>query len=392
MRAGSAVRVHAAALREWLGRQGSDLDRYRSRPASGGLAAAVAQDRGLLRMLHDAGWSRAGWPEQAGGLGGSATLRAVLYDELAAAGIEVPEAFVILETLGPVLTAYAPDLAVRHLPTYLAGEELWGQGFSEPEAGSDLASLRTWARVDGDSFVLSGQKVWTTLGQFASHAAVLARTGPPDSGHRGLSMLWVDLAAPGVTVAPIAAASGRDEFAEMFFDGVRVPRSGLVGELDGGWAVAMYLLQYERGMYAWLRQAVLHRRLAETAAAAADRAGPVAHAAIGAAYLALTSLRARSRTTVARLAAGENPGPEISVDKILLSRAEQAVYDAVLATRQEALLVGDGPEETALREEWFYSRATSVFGGAVEVQRDIVADRVLRLPRAGANGERDGRG
>ena len=373
-----SVTEHAAELRSWIAANRDRLAPFADRP-DGGLEGAVAQERGLLRLLFETGWSRRGWPESTGGLGGGPLLRAVLYDELAAAGIEVPEAFVILETLGPVLVHYRPDLATTHLPAYLAGNELWAQGFSEPEAGSDLASLRTRAdEVDG-GYRLTGQKIWSTLGQFASHAAVLARTG--GAGHRGISLLWVDLADPGVTVRPIEAANGRAEFAEMFFDDVRVPRSNVIGEPGAGWAVAMYLLQFERGMYAWLRQAVLHRRLRETVAAVGDRATPATHRALGAAHVAATTLRARCRSTVARLDAGQNPGAEISVDKILLSTTEKAVFDAARAARWPEMALSAGAAARTLREEWFYSRATSIFGGAVEVQRDIVADRVLSLPR-----------
>jgi alkylation response protein AidB-like acyl-CoA dehydrogenase len=308
-------------------------------------------------------------------------LRAVLYDELAAADVEIPEAYVILETLGPLLVAFAPQLAAHHLPRFLAGKELWGQGFSEPGAGSDLAGLRTRAELVEDGYRLNGQKTWTTLGQFASRAAVLARTGPPDSAHRGLTMLWVDLSAPGVTVRAITASNGRDEFAEMFFDDVDVPASGLIGEVGGGWAAAMYLLQYERGMYAWLRQAVLHRRLRQAAAAAPASASASAVAALGRAQRLCAGLRARSRSTVLRLSAGENPGPEISVDKVLLGQSEQAVFDACRRLGAEAMVVGDDAASATLREEWFYSRASTIFGGAADIQRDILADRVLGLPR-----------
>jgi acyl-CoA dehydrogenase len=371
----------ATDLGAWLAAHHTELDPYRHR-ADGGIAAAVEHDRGLLRLLHDAGWSRWGWPEAAGGLGGPVALRAVLYDELTAADVEIPEVFVILETLGPVLVEYAPHLATRHLPAYLVGDELWGQGFSEPEAGSDLAALRTKAVPTPTGFRLTGQKTWTTLGQFARYAAVLARTGTPESAHRGLSLLWVDLEADGVEVRPIRAANGRDEFAELFFDDVEVPREHLIGDLDGGWGVAMFLLQYERGMYAWQRQATLHRRLGQAAAAAAaDPADPVGLGALGAGYLAATALRARSSGTVQRLSAGENPGPEISVDKILLSRAEQATFDAARTVAWSRTALSEDAEAATLREEWFYSRASSIFGGAVDVQRDIVAEHVLGLPR-----------
>jgi alkylation response protein AidB-like acyl-CoA dehydrogenase len=376
--AAPTVSAHSAALRSWL--DIAQLCAYRGRPAHS-IAASVEHDRPLLRQLHEAGWSRWGWPESAGGPGGPILLRAVLYDELAAAGLEIPEAFVILETLGPLLVRFAPDLAALHLPRFLDGSELWGQGFSEPEAGSDLARVRTRADVTADGFVLNGHKVWTTLGQFAQYAAVLARTGEPSSAHRGLSMLWVDLGAAGVTVRPIAAANGRDEFAEMYFDDVFVPRTGLIGEVGGGWAAAMYLLQFERGMYAWLRQAVLHRRLREAAARAAD-AGPAARDALGRAILATAALRARSRHTVSRLSAGENPGPEISIDKALLGQAEHLTFDAIRLLDWPGMSLGGRNEDAAAREEWFYSRASTIFGGAIDVQRDIVAERVLGLPRS----------
>ncbi|MBS45651.1 MAG: acyl-CoA dehydrogenase [Nocardioides sp.] len=375
------VTEHAAQLAAWLQEHATELAPWRHR-ATQGIAAAVEHDRGLLASLHDAGWSRYGWPAETGGLGGPVALRAVLYDELAAADLEVPEAFVILETLGPLLAHLAPHLAAVHLPRFLRGDELWGQGFSEPEAGSDLAHLRTRAVSDGTGFRVTGQKVWTTLGQFASFAAVLARTGAADSAHRGLTMLWVDLAAPGVTVRPIAAASGRDEFAEMFFDDVPVPAEGVIGEVGGGWAAAMYLLQYERGMYAWQRQAVLHRRLRQLAALVGDDAPSGTDvAALGRAQLLCAGLRARSATTVARLSDGENPGPEISVDKVLLGRCEQAVTDAWRRLRGTDMLLGADDSAITGREEWFYSRASTIFGGAADIQRDILADRVLDLPR-----------
>jgi len=370
---------HIAELRQWLASAG--LDAYRTR-AQGSIAASVDHERPLLRLLHDSGWSRYGWPEAAGGLGGPIVLRAALYDELAAAGLEIPEAYVILETLGPLLVRFAPDLATTHLPDFLTGSELWGQGFSEPDAGSDLAHLRTRAEVTADGFRLNGQKVWTTLGQFAHYAAVLARTGTAESGHRGLTMMWVDLESPGVTVRPIAASNGRDEFAEMYFDDVVVPSSGVIGEIGGGWAAAMYLLQFERGMYAWLRQAVLHRRLRE-AAANAGHTGPAARQALGRAIQMTAMLRARSRQTVHRLSSGENPGPEISIDKALLGQAEQLTFDALRRLDWPAMAFGRNEVGALQREEWFYSRASTIFGGAIDVQRDIVAERVLGMPRAG---------
>jgi acyl-CoA dehydrogenase len=376
------VAEHVARLREWLREHAAELREFRQR-GPGGIGANVEHERALLRLLDDAGWARWGWPESVGGLGGPVLLRAALYDELAAAGVELPEAYVILETLGPLLVEYAPAVAAVHLPRFLGGSEIWGQGFSEPEAGSDLAHLRSRALVTDGGFVLSGQKIWTTLGQFAQYAAVLARTGGADSAHRGLTMLWVDLGAPGVTVRPITASNGRDEFAEMFFDAVELGSDAVIGTMGGGWAAAMYLLQYERGMYAWQRQAVLHRRLLEAVAAAEGRSvTPAARIALGRALLLANQLRARSRNTVSRLAAGENPGPEISIDKAMLGRAEQLTFDALRGLDWIGMAIGGDGAHAQQRDEWFYSRASTIFGGAIEVQCDIVAERVAGLPRA----------
>jgi alkylation response protein AidB-like acyl-CoA dehydrogenase len=371
-------------MRRWVSEADVDLQPYRL-VTHASIEDEVEWHRGLLRLLFDAGWMRWGWPRSAGGLGGNEVSRAIVYDVLAAADIPLPEAIVLLETLGPVLVRYAPELAERHLPRYLCGEELWGQGFSEPDAGSDLASIRTRAQVDVDGFRLTGQKIWTTLGQCAQWAMILCRTDDDVVGHRGLSMLWVDLSLPGVEVRPIRAASGRNEFAEMFFDNVPVPRSGLIGELGEGWAIAMYLLQYERGMYAWGRQAELHRIL-RAALGRTTRSDDESLAALGTAYTSLCALRSRSVATVRRLGLSEPLGPDASIDKVLLSRAEKHCFDAIRLLDPERFLFGDDASAQTLRDGWFYSRATSIFGGAVEIQRSIIAERVLGLPRERRHG------
>jgi acyl-CoA dehydrogenase len=245
-----------------------------------------------------------------------------------------------------------------------------------------MASIRTRAVIDGDTFRINGQKTWVSFGHLADACGVLVRTGTTESRHRGLSIVWVDLTLPGVTVRPIEAASGRHEFAELFFDDVVVSRANLVGDLNGGWAVAMHLLQFERGMYGWIRQAWLHRRL-EDALRSADHDGGTATlgSEVGEAFLAALSLRLRCRSTVGRLAAGEFLGPEISIDKLLLSTAEQQVFDTARALLGPAFLADDSPETADWRSEWFFSRSTSIYGGAADVQRDIVAEHLLGLPK-----------
>ncbi|MFG3022407.1 acyl-CoA dehydrogenase family protein [Streptomyces sp. NPDC048254] len=348
-------------------------------PEPESLEDLVEFERPAQQALWDAGWTRWGWPEEVGGLGGSAVLRGVVYDTLWSSGVRAPEAMLTLETLGPALHTFAPHLARRYWGPCVRGDEIWCQAFSEPEAGSDMAAIRTRAEPVDGGWVVNGQKLWSSMGPCASRTVVLLRTGEP--GHRGMAMFLVDLDAPGVTVRPTMASTGRNHFAEIFFDDVRVPADRIIGEPGQGWKIAMSLLQWERGMYAWQRQGFLYHKLQE----AVRRAGPArasAHAdAIGAAYADLTALRVRCGRTVRRLAAGETPGPEISIDKLLLSTTEQSVLDAVVDLAGERFVLGDDTDSVTDREQWFFSRAASVYGGAAEIQRTIVAERVLGLPK-----------
>jgi alkylation response protein AidB-like acyl-CoA dehydrogenase len=340
---------------------------------------------GLMRALYDAGFGRYGMPPSAGGLGGDVRHWAVLFDELARSGITPTGQHSLLVTLAYPLAKFAPRLAAAYLPEFLSGDGWWGQGFSESEAGSDLAALRCRATRQGDDYVISGHKIWTSHAETANRIFLLARTGTPESRHRGLSMILVDVDAPGVHVRPIRLASGRAELAECFFDDVRVPASRLIGAEGEGWAVAMYLLQYERAAWAWLRAAVLLQRLRTLVGLLSDGAppAPAAGAAVsevlGTVYLDLLSLRARSVDTVRRLAAGQTVGPEASADKLLLGACEQSVYDAARSVLGPRFLFGDASRQW--REEWWYSRTTTVYGGSAEVQRGIIADRVLKLPK-----------
>lgn len=366
------------SVSEWLTAHAAELADANPRPDDE-LETRVDKSFALFARLHEAGINRRGWPEEFGGLGGDATDRAAFYDALTAAGFGMPEQVGALEVLGSALSAYAPELAKTAFPGVLEGRELWCQGFSEPEAGSDLASLRTTAKRTDAGWVIDGQKVWTSLGHRARWCGVLARTGDPAQRHRTLTLFWVDLQLPGVTVRPLQTTTGEAEFSEVFFDGVTIPSENVIGEVDGGWKVAMHLLQYERGMWAWQRQAIMHAALDDLVRKAGDRPG--AAEAIGTAYLALAALRVRSKQTVARLAKGERLGPEVSIDKTLLSTAEHAVNDAVRAVRANDYLFGDDADSHRIRSEWNYSRAASVYGGAVEVQKNIIAEHVLGLPR-----------
>lgn len=363
--------AHRAEMTEFLGDQGDSLDER------------IDKSSALLGYLDAAGVTGWGWPVACGGRGGTAIHRAVFYDVLTRAGFAMPESAAATEVLGSALIRYSPVLAARYLPAILAGRELWCQGFSEPEAGSDLASLRTIARPAEGGWVITGQKVWTSLGHRADWCGVLARTGDADSRHRGLTLFWVDMRAPGVTVRPLRALTGEDDFSELFLDEVFVPADHLVSAPDQGWEAAMYLLQFERGMWAWQRQAIMHSMLEEAIHRSGDLA---AHAAsIGRAYLSLASLRIKCMATVTRLAEGENLGPEVSADKVVLSQTEHIVND-VIRELTPGFSTSDDPHVRGDRREWFYSRASSVYGGAVEIQKNIIARRVLGLPQEARHG------
>ena len=368
-----------AAIRAWLAAQADTLDEFRHhRPEP--VEDRWARDGRFMARLFDVGFNRYGWPEEFGGFGGPQVLRNVLYDELEAADYSVPEQYIQLEIQGAAFMKFAPHIAAKLMPAALRGDEMWAQGFSEPESGSDLASLRCKAKRVGDEWVINGQKTWSSYAVSAQWMTVLCRTGTLDSRHRGITMLLVDLRAPGVEVRPVQLANGANEVAEVFYDDVRVPADWIVGEENGGWAVAMYLLQFERANYGWMRQAHIARRLRELSSEIADP-DRMAAATMGECWLANLALRMRSGQTVLRLFAGETIGPEASIDKIMLAQAEQPTNDAFRDLLPDRFLFGSDDKSELWRSDWYYSRAASIYGGAGEIQRGIIADRLLALPK-----------
>jgi alkylation response protein AidB-like acyl-CoA dehydrogenase len=264
-----SVEQMRAGVADWLATEASSLQEFRAERAEP-IEDRWARSARFMARLFDAGWNRKGWPREVGGVGGPAILRNALYDELERAGYRVPEQYIQLEIQGPALMKFAPHIAAKLMPAALRGDEMWSQGFSEPEAGSDLASVRCRAERQGDEYIVNGQKTWSSYAVSSQWMGVLTRTGTPESRHRGLTMLEVDLRSPGVEVRPVALANGLNEVAEVFFDNVRVPAENLIGEENGGWAFAMFLLQFERANYGWMRQAHISRRLDELATKVRD--------------------------------------------------------------------------------------------------------------------------
>jgi alkylation response protein AidB-like acyl-CoA dehydrogenase len=345
---------------------------------AGTLDQQMAQLAKVKRLVFDAGWMRSGWPQRVGGLGGSTLTRAYLGEALTARDLVEPGLYSMTEVLAPTMIDYAaPELAAAMVPALLRGDETWCQGFSEPDAGSNLAALACRAERTDAGWRVTGQKVWTSLAQYAQRCVLLTRSGPPEAAHRGITALFVDMDSPGITVRPIGTMHGSPEFSELFFDGVVVPFDRVLGEEGGGWAVAMDLLPFERSTSLWHRAAFLHRRLQELLETAPP--GAIDPYRLGEATQLLYAFRTRSRATQHRMAGGERLGPETSVDKVLLATAEQTVFDLVADALVADVTVGDDPVSGRWRTEYLYSRAASIYGGSAEIQRNIIARRLLDL-------------
>jgi alkylation response protein AidB-like acyl-CoA dehydrogenase len=369
------VRDFAAQFDEWL--QEGPPSLAAATQAGSTTDEHMAAMRHLMSDLYTAGWSRFGWPERVGGLGGSMLHRAAFWDALARHGVIGMAAFEHLEVLGPTLLDLAPaDFTARAFPRFLDGSEAWCQGFSEPDAGSDLATLRTRAVADGDGYTVSGRKIWTSWARFAKWCLLLARTGPAEGRHKTITALIVDVDSPGVSVRSLEQANGRDELAEVTFDNVFVPAGRVVGTVDGGWAVAMHILGHERGTFAWFRHCFLLKHLEEELAFA----GPESDGLLEDALLDLAGVRAVSTAAIASREAGTLLGPAAAYTKLLLCSAEQSLNDWALAVDSD---IAAGPFEGAAAEAraaYFFSRIVTIYGGSKQMQLDTVAKQILRLP------------
>jgi alkylation response protein AidB-like acyl-CoA dehydrogenase len=346
----------------------------------------MAQLSKVKRLTYDAGWMRCGWPERVGGLGGSTLCRAYLGEALTARGVVEPGIYSMTEVLAPTMIDHArPELAAAMVPLLLRGDETWCQGFSEPDTGSNLGALACRATPTDAGWRVNGQKVWTSLAQYSQRCVLLVRTGTVEEAHRGITALFVDVVdaegrpVPGLTIRPIETIHGREEFCEVFFDDVEVPAERTLGKPGAGWGVAMDLLPFERSTALWHRGAFLHRRLDELLATAAADGVVLRPQEVGAVFQQLFSFRARSRRTQHRLDRGDRLGAETSIDKILLATAEQSVFDLAADALLERIAVGDEEEDERWRSEFLYSRAATIYGGSAEIQRNIVARRLLDL-------------
>jgi len=368
-----------AGLDAWLDENESALRQSVADGTAGdSLEAHFAQLKKVKAAAYDAGWVRYGWPSSVGGLGGSPILRAYLGETLMARNLVDPGTYSMIEVLVPTALDYMDaGLAAEVVPPLLRGDESWCQGFSEPSTGSNLSALTCRATPTEGGWLVNGQKVWTSYAQFAERCVLLTRTGTPESMHRGITAFFVDMDSPGITVRPLQTIHGVEEFSEVFFDDVFVPASRLLGEVDKGWSIAMDLLPYERSTALWHRGAFLQRNLGDLIDVAP--AGSLDPSALGAVAQQLYAFRARSRGTQWRLHNGEKLASETSIDKVQLALLEQSIFDLAADALAEQVVLGDDENAEHWRSAYLYSRASTIYGGSYEIQRNIIARRVLNL-------------
>ncbi|MFD4477637.1 acyl-CoA dehydrogenase [Streptomyces sp. NPDC058471] len=373
-----------AGLREWLSRT---LPQLPPRPDPLDWPGRRAYDMGWQRRLYDAGYAGLHWPVDAGGQGATPTQHLIFLEETEKAGAPYVGAnFVGLLHAGPTIASEGtPGQRARWLPPVLRGDEVWCQGFSEPDAGSDLASLRTRAWRDGDDYVVSGSKIWTSHAEVADWCELLVRTTPVSEDvpkHRGITWLAMPMDAPGITVRPLRTLAGSTEFAEMFLDEVRVPAANRVGAENDGWRVTMVTLSYERGT-AFVGEVVACRRVLGELAREARKNGRWDDAVLrrrlgrlSAEFAALWRLTQWNVSESQRAGTGV-PGIGGSVFKLGYSHARQELYEAA------GEVLGAGALD--LDHEWTLDRLSSlsytIAAGTSQIQQNIVAERILGLPK-----------
>lgn len=331
------------------------------------------------RNLYNAGYMGMSWPKQYGGQDLSPLYEAILNDE--AGNADAPPVPSVGYMGRAIFTYGSEEQKRRFLPPLLKGEVRWCQGFSEPEAGSDLASLRTRAQLVGGNYVVRGQKMWSSGGIFSDWCLLLVRTDPTAPQHKGITCLLADMTSRGVEVRPIVLADGDPETAEVFWDDVEVPVENRLGEEGDGWRIAMTTVSYERGPGDVGTVAAFRRNLRSVEAVAAERGligDRQVRQALAQAYVYGEAQRLNVAEQLSKRVSGHLPGPEASVSKQLWTQAEQYLQHVAMDLVGADALTGAAPERL---HDYFQSRPVSVYGGTAQIQRNLLAQRVLGLPR-----------
>jgi len=384
-------RAFAAEARQWL-------ETYVPREWRRDHAWSRAEDpmwveiaREWQGRLADGGWAAISWPKEDGGRGATVIERWLFEEELDRIGAPRPIASSgAVDLIGSAILRHGTDAQrKRFLGPLLSGGDLWCQGFSEPGAGSDLASLRTRADRDGDEFVVNGQKVWTSHADIADFCFLLCRTEPDAPKHKGISLLLVDMKHPGISVRPLEQMTGDAEFCEVFFDNVRVPANLLVGEPGAGWQIAMGILAHERGpVWTFTFQRRIRRSfrdLVRIAGRDGDQSKlhqPLVRQKLAQSYIEVELLKLIGYRSLTRLLKTGHPGVESSIEKIAGSETDQRLQEVAMEILG-AYGIADHAnlEAEAIVRDYLYSRSETIMGGTSEIQRNVIAQRILGLPR-----------
>jgi alkylation response protein AidB-like acyl-CoA dehydrogenase len=338
------------------------------------------------RKLHEAGYAGLTWPKEYGGTGAPYSHQAIFLEEMARAEAPPHLGVIGLGMAGPTIMAHGTEeQKAQHLERILSTEEIWCQGFSEPGAGSDLSAVRTTARLNGNAFVVNGQKVWSSFAHIADWCILVTRSDPESQRHAGLTYMMVDMHAPGVEVRPLRQITGEAEFNEIFFNDVEVPAENVLGEVGGGWQVAMTTLLHERGTLGFALTAGLETQLQKLIALAKERgATQVQRDAIAREWIGLQALRYTNYRSLTALMKTGIPGPEGSGAKLYWSEANQRVTKIALELLgPESQLMGpEAPHGGYWQHQQLRSRGNTIEAGTSEILRNIIAERVLGLPRS----------
>jgi len=365
-------------------------DWVQRRNAEESMQARFEYLRAWQRKMFDAGWAGVSWPKEYGGRGATLMEQVIFIEEMARAEAPPMANVLGLGLIGPTIIAFGNDAQKkRYLPKILSAEEIWCQGFSEPNAGSDLAALSSEAKLDGDAFIVNGQKIWNSYGWAADWCELVVRTDPSVEKHKGLTVLLVDMKSAGVEVRPLKQMTGESEFCELFFRDVRVPTANVIGKINDGWRVAMGTLMHERGTFGAGLQVNYRRnfnRLVEIAHRMNRAGDPLVRQKLAQAYTEIEVMRFNQMRAFSRINETGVPGPEGSIQKIFWSelnqRFQQTAQEIMGAYGQLAHGAADAIDEGQWEYGYLRSRGNTIEAGTSEIQRNIVGHFVLGLPKS----------
>ena len=366
--------------RDWVAR----------RNAEESMEARFAYLRAWQRKLFDAGWAGVSWPVEYGGRGATIIEQVIFIEEMARAAAPPMANVIGLGLVGPTIIAFGTEAQKkRYLSKLLSAEEIWCQGFSEPNAGSDLASLSTEARLNGDHFVVNGHKCWTSYGWIADQCELVVRTDPAAPKHKGLTALLVDMHSPGIEVRGLRQMSGECEFSEIFFRDVRVPVENVLGRVNDGWSVAIGTLAHERGTFGAALQVNYRRtfnRLAEVAREMGRANDPLIRQKLAQCYAEIEVMRFNQMRAFSRINETGVPGPEGSIQKIFWSELNQRMQQVAMEILGPYGQLAQGADDAIDDGQWAYgylrSRGNTIEAGTSEIQRNIIGHFVLGLPKS----------